>query len=151
MQTSDGSTAKRNTDIAKMFRRHGPDLGFEAVLLWVKGDHSDSNKTHALPAVTGRHSPCQFCNCTSWTMCCFTEHWSVLNCPFDITDDEAYFQFCDSRETKVEIRTEAERMLHQSSFYFSKLNTIVRRCRNHLTLPVLDTCTIKHHITEVFG
>ena len=109
MQTSDGSTAKRNSDIAKMFRRYGPDLGFEAVLLWMKGDHSDSSKTHALPAVTGRHSPCQFCKCTSWTMNCFTEHWSVLNCPFDITDDEAYFQFCDSRETKVEIRTEADR------------------------------------------
>ena len=34
---------------------------------------------------------------------------SVLNCPFDITEDDAYFQFCDSRETKVEIRTEADR------------------------------------------
>eukprot|EP00959_Pyramimonas_sp_CCMP1952_P009529 198842-Pyramimonas_sp.AAC.1 len=43
--------------MSRMHTTYGGNLGFRAALVWLKGDLSDMNKTHGLPAVWSKNNP----------------------------------------------------------------------------------------------
>jgi hypothetical protein len=87
----------------------GPNLGFRAAVAWLKGDWSDVNKTHGIPAVTSVNNACPFCRCTKYDMHHFYPHSSLLGMAFEPVAQGDYDRECREREIDVQINDESAR------------------------------------------
>eukprot|EP00959_Pyramimonas_sp_CCMP1952_P458875 9477338-Pyramimonas_sp.AAC.1 len=65
--------------MSTMLKEYGENLGFCALVGWLRGDWSDVNKTHGVPSVSSSNNPCPFCQCTREDM---HDHYKLISLDF---------------------------------------------------------------------
>ena len=87
-------------DLAELSGEHGSELGFRAVVLWLKGDWAEASHSLGLPSVVSKHCPCVFCLSDLAGM-----HTNYKNLVFP-QRPENYDLWCSDREFEVVIDSE---------------------------------------------
>ena len=79
----------------------GPNLGFTAICLWLKGDWAEASHTLALANVMQKYQPCPFCCVDKAGL---HTHYRNADMPLRTAD---YWALCSEREISILVDTEA--------------------------------------------
>jgi hypothetical protein len=92
----------------------GEDLGFTAILIWLKGDWGEVHHTLGLPSVAVSNCPCVFCRLPKNQI---HEHYGTMNFPPQV---QTYDEMCREREVSVVLITEIQRQGLLRALVFNK-------------------------------
>ncbi len=116
----DGQTPPPDHPIWIRREKHGHNLKFRGAVCWLKGDWMDAHKTHGLPAVGSKNSPCPFCTCTSTDMHLHYDSLSLSGTSHAAVQPGDYESACNAREVPVRVNDEAARALLIGSCSYQK-------------------------------
>eukprot|EP00969_Alexandrium_andersonii_P274052 12112467-Alexandrium_andersonii.AAC.1 len=84
------STAFPEDNFFKGLATSTPDLGFTAIVLWIKGDMAEWSHSLGLASCASKHCPCAFCATTMADAHGDAHALSLTHLPWDLYTHEDY-------------------------------------------------------------